>query len=76
MNRPTILICLILLFIAIYSIKSYARKLSRGCCDGGGGVWASVDLKKSQAALRSKKEPDVALFCKEMAAAGYRAEKI
>lgn len=120
MNVPTIVICLILLFLGIYSIKSYARKLSRGCCGAGGdavkrhrvsdrnkshypyeltlyiggmscqncavrvenalnaidGVWASVDLKKSQAVVRTKEEPDAALLCREVAAAGYRAERV
>lgn len=30
----TVIICLILILIGIYSIKSYSKKLSHGCCGG------------------------------------------
>ena len=32
----TFIICLILLCICIFSVKSYMKKLSRGCCGAGG----------------------------------------
>lgn len=35
MSISTVVIVLILVVIAIFSVKSYAKKLSSGCCGGG-----------------------------------------
>ena len=35
MSASTIIICLVLLLIVIYTIKSYTKKLNQGCCGGG-----------------------------------------
>lgn len=32
---PTVILCLVLFCILIFSVKSFARKLSSGCCGGG-----------------------------------------
>lgn len=34
----TYIICIIMLLICIYSIKSYANKLTNGCCGAGGDI--------------------------------------
>lgn len=33
---PTIIICAVLLLICVYAVFSYKKKLSNGCCGGGG----------------------------------------
>lgn len=34
--EATLIICLVLLVICIFAVKSYARRLSSGCCGAGG----------------------------------------
>ena len=33
---PTVLICLALLLIVVFSVRSYLKKLKTGCCGSGG----------------------------------------
>lgn len=41
----TAIIILILIIIAIFSIKSYAKKLSSGCCGSGGDVEKKIKVR-------------------------------
>lgn len=116
----TTIIILVLVVICIFAIKSYATKLSHGCCGGGDdtcervkvtdqdasnypyqkvvgidgmtcnnckirlenvfnqqeGVWASVDLKKKEMLLRSKKPFDEADVRIPIARLGYTMTEI
>ena len=45
MNTSTAIICLILLIIAIFGIRSYMRKLSHGCCGSGGDVEKKIKVQ-------------------------------
>lgn len=40
-NGPTIIICLVIIVIAIFGIRSYCKRLSSGCCGTG-----SASVKK------------------------------
>ena len=33
---PTVIICLVLLVIVIFAVRSYLKKLKSGCCGSGG----------------------------------------
>lgn len=35
---PTVIICCVLLIIVVFSVRSYLKKLSTGCCGGGDAV--------------------------------------
>ena len=35
MSPATAIICLILIAIAVYTVRSYTKKLNQGCCGGG-----------------------------------------
>ena len=35
---PTAVICLVLLLIVVFSVRSYLKKLKSGCCGAGGDV--------------------------------------
>ena len=37
-NMSTVLICVILAAICVYAVISYRKKLSSGCCGGGGEI--------------------------------------
>lgn len=37
-NISTIVICAVLVVIAVIAVKSYAKKLTSGCCGTGGDV--------------------------------------
>lgn len=46
----TAIVCLVILIIAVFSIKSYIKKLSSGCCGSGGDKPERIkpkDCKKS-----------------------------
>ena len=35
MNAPKVIICLLILLMVLFGIKSYSKKLKSGCCGGG-----------------------------------------
>lgn len=37
MSPATVILCLLILMIVLFSIKSYLKKLKSGCCGGGDG---------------------------------------
>lgn len=36
MDWPSIILCLLIFLLAVYSIKRYARNMTQGCCGSGG----------------------------------------
>lgn len=49
----TIIICILILLLAVFSIKSYCKKLSQGCC-GAGGDGAEKRLRKKKTAQQAE----------------------
>lgn len=45
MNISTVVIILILAVIAVFSVKSYAKKLTGGCCGSGGDTEKKVKVR-------------------------------
>lgn len=45
MNISTAVIILILIIIAVFSVKSYAKKLTSGCCKSGGDTEKKVKVR-------------------------------
>lgn len=37
MNVSTVIICMVIAAVCIYSVFSYSKRLKGGCCGGGGG---------------------------------------
>lgn len=49
LNGPTIIICLMIIVIAIFGIRSYCRRLSSGCCGTGGANVKKIKVRDKQA---------------------------
>lgn len=41
----TVVICIFLLFICIYSVKNYLKRIAHGCCGGGGDSEKKIKVK-------------------------------
>lgn len=48
MNMSTAIICLLLVIIAIFGVRSYMKKLSQGCCGSGGDVEKKIKVKDKE----------------------------
>ena len=80
----TAIIVAVLIVIAVIAIRSYAKKLTSGCCgaeiehvkkikveDKDDGVWAEVDLSQNLATVHMKNNLSELFLRKLVSSAGY-----